>query len=55
MESVGEWAYGEKTIMGAAKQSNLFNDMKTDPSGAKDIEVLEASNRFANVPVSRIF
>ncbi|MEM9571240.1 MAG: DNA topoisomerase IV subunit B [Pseudomonadota bacterium] len=29
--------------MGAAKQSNLFNDMKTDPSGysAKDIEVLE--------------
>jgi topoisomerase-4 subunit B len=40
---VGEWAYGEKTIMGAAKQSNLFDDMKTDPSGysAKDIEVLE--------------
>jgi len=29
--------------MGAAKQSNLFDDMKTDPSGysAKDIEVLE--------------
>ena len=29
--------------MGAAKQTNLFNDMTTDPSGysAKDIEVLE--------------
>ena len=29
--------------MGAAKQTNLFDDMKTDPSGysAKDIEVLE--------------
>ncbi|MCH9751812.1 MAG: DNA topoisomerase IV subunit B, partial [Alphaproteobacteria bacterium] len=29
--------------MGAAKQTNLFNDMKSDPSGysAKDIEVLE--------------
>jgi topoisomerase-4 subunit B len=29
--------------MGAAKQSNLFNDMNSDPSGysAKDIEVLE--------------
>lgn len=29
--------------MGAAKQTNLFEDMKTDPSGysAKDIEVLE--------------
>jgi topoisomerase-4 subunit B len=46
LESAQEWAYGEEeTIMGAVKQTNLFDDMTTDPSSqgysASDIEVLE--------------